>query len=187
LLQTLGIQVKNPSRKQNANEKMLAGKRLLVVDDNMVNRRVASSMLQRYGATVVTVNGGKQAIDAVKNQEDGQHFDIILMDIQMPEMDGYEATRLIRRWEVDVCEHCRALEKIEYDYEEIKECSHHRIPIVAVTADVMKGTHEMCFSAGMDDYIPKPLDQKQLQLLLERFLECRLVNFPGSAPGSSAK
>ncbi|XP_024403116.1 probable histidine kinase 6 isoform X1 [Physcomitrium patens] len=181
LLQTLGMQVTNLSRKQNANAEMLTGKCLLVVDDNMVNSTVASSMLQRYGATVVTVNGGNQAIIAVKQQESDKQFDMILMDIQMPEMDGYEATRLIRKWEVDKCEQCRALEKIEYDYGEPKECPHHRIPIVAVTADVMKGTHEMCFSAGMDDYIPKPLDQRQLQLLLERFLEHRLVNTPGSS------
>lgn len=70
-------------------------------------------------------------------------------------MDGYEATQLIRRWEVEKCEQCRVLEKIEFEFMELKECSHHRIPIVAVTADVMKGTHELCFSAGMDDYIPK--------------------------------
>lgn len=88
LLQSLGLQVTNPSRKQNANEKMLAGKRLLVVDDNMVNRRVASSMLQRYSAMVDTVNGGKQAIAAVKKREDDEQFDMILMDIQMPEVQS---------------------------------------------------------------------------------------------------
>lgn len=86
LLQVLGMQVTNPSRKPNTNAEMLAGKRLLVVDDNMVNRRVASSMLQRYGATVVTVNGGNQAINAVKKQDSDKPFDMILMDIQMPEV-----------------------------------------------------------------------------------------------------
>lgn len=86
LLQILGMQVTNPSRKQNTNADMLAGKRLLVVDDNMVNRRVASSMLQRYGAHVVTVTGGQQAINAVKKQEPDKPFDMILMDIQMPEV-----------------------------------------------------------------------------------------------------
>ena len=86
LLQVLGLQVTNASRKPNTNAEMLAGKRLLVVDDNMVNRRVASSMLQRYGATVVTVNGGMQAINAVKNQDPDRPYDMILMDIQMPEV-----------------------------------------------------------------------------------------------------
>jgi histidine kinase 2/3/4 (cytokinin receptor) len=86
LLQVLGMQVNNPSRKANTNAEMLAGRRLLVVDDNMVNRRVASSMLQRYGATVVTVNGGNQAINAVKKQDPDKPFDMILMDIQMPEV-----------------------------------------------------------------------------------------------------
>jgi len=65
---------------------MLAGKRLLVVDDNMVNRRVASSMLKRYGAEVENVNGGNQAINAVKKRDDDTQFDMILMDIQMPEV-----------------------------------------------------------------------------------------------------
>jgi histidine kinase 2/3/4 (cytokinin receptor) len=86
LVQSLGMQVTNPSRKQNTNAEMLSGKRLLVVDDNMVNRRVASSMLQRYGATVVTVNGGNQAISAVKDQQPDKKLDMILMDIQMPEV-----------------------------------------------------------------------------------------------------
>jgi len=86
LLQILGLQVTHLARKPNTNADLLAGQRLLVVDDNLVNRRVASSMLQRYGATVETVEGGKQAIKAVKRQAtaaEGQ-FDIILMDIQMP-------------------------------------------------------------------------------------------------------
>lgn len=89
LLRVLGMQVINPSRKANTNAEMLAGKWLLVVDDNMVNRRVASSMLQRYGATVVTVNGGNQAINAVKKQDPEKPFDMILMDIQMPEVQSY--------------------------------------------------------------------------------------------------
>lgn len=95
LLQILGMRVTNLSRKPNTNADMLAGKRLLVVDDNMVNRRVASSMLQRYGASVVTVNGGKQAIHAVKEQPPDKPFDMILMDIQMPEVRPSTSTIIL--------------------------------------------------------------------------------------------
>ncbi|KAG0604865.1 hypothetical protein M758_9G014700 [Ceratodon purpureus] len=181
LLQAFGVRKKMPTKKVNANPSLLAGKRLLVVDDNMVNRRVATSMLARYGATVVAVNGGPEAITAVRSQKPNEAYDLVLMDIQMPEMDGYEATRQIRKWEMEVCEQCS--EEIEALIDDdhpldselrILKCPHHHLPIVAVTADVMKGTHELCVEAGMDDYISKPLDQKQLYLLLEHFVEGEL-------------
>jgi histidine kinase 2/3/4 (cytokinin receptor) len=149
----------------------------------MVNRRVATSMLLQYGATVMAVNGGAEAISAVRNQQPGKEFDLILMDIQMPEMDGYEATRQIRKWQVEQCNKCATNVQLGSSKNLAKgngECDHFRLPIVAVTADVLKGTHELCYNAGMDDYITKPLDQKQLHLLLERFLRNNLINAPGN-------
>jgi len=118
----------------------------------------------------------------VRNQEAGKELDLVLMDIQMPEMDGYEATRQIRKWEVEKCDKCGEgeFQSSHVLAETNIECKHNRLPIVAVTADVMKETHELCYTAGMDDYITKPLDQKQLHLLLERFLSNDLMNAPGS-------
>ncbi|KAG0600992.1 hypothetical protein M758_11G076100 [Ceratodon purpureus] len=170
LLDAVGVPARAPMKRTNANANMLSGRKLLVVDDNMVNRRVASSMLSRYGATVTTANGGVEAVTAIKNQREGEEFDMILMDIQMPEMDGWEATRQIRQWELENCILCRNSSE---DF-----CPHKRLPIVAVTADVVVKTRSMCFSSGMDDYITKPLDQKQLHALLERFLKKDLVNAP---------
>ncbi|KAG0608428.1 hypothetical protein M758_8G105000 [Ceratodon purpureus] len=86
LLETVGVPARAPMKKPNANANMLSGRKLLVVDDNMVNRRVASSMLSRYGAIVTSVDGGGEAVNAVKNQKEGEEFDLILMDIQMPEV-----------------------------------------------------------------------------------------------------
>jgi histidine kinase 2/3/4 (cytokinin receptor) len=180
LLQPVGV---SERKRGPNNKKLMSGKRLLVVDDNMVNRRVATSMLSQYGATVMAVNGGAEAISAVRNQEAGKEFDLILMDIQMPEMDGYEATRQIRKWEVERCNKCATNARLGPSENLAKgngECDHFHLPIVAVTADVLKGTHELCYNVGMDDYITKPLDQKQLHLLLERFLRSNLINAPGN-------
>lgn len=179
LLEALGVRTVTPTTKVAPNPKLLVGKRLLVVDDNMVNRRVATSMLARYGATVAAVNGGMEAINAIRDQKVDEAFDLVLMDIQMPEMDGYEATRRIRTWEIEVCEQCSE-DRIASELELLK-CSHYHLPIVAVTADVTKETHELCFDAGMDDYISKPLDQKQLYSLLEHFVQGELQGQPKRA------
>ncbi|KAH8941449.1 hypothetical protein BDL97_14G039900 [Sphagnum fallax] len=168
LLQAVGAQLQTIVKKVNS--KMLAGKHILVVDDNLVNRRVASLMLSQYGASICSVPSGPEAISTLKKQE--QKVDLVLMDIQMPGMDGYETTRHIRQWELESCKECFIPDASNIlSWRDGSGCQHCRIPIVAVTADVMKGTHDLCFEAGMDHYISKPLDQRQLRLVLERFLK----------------
>ncbi|CAM6095245.1 unnamed protein product [Calypogeia fissa] len=197
LLMAFGIGLKSPPKAVTGNPKMLEGKTILVVDDNLVNRKVARAMLVRYGATVECVNGGPEAIAAVKAKAEDVQYDLVLMDIQMPKMDGYQATRRIRQWEYYSCQKCRRNWSIsmptstdsfrmstdqnsqEYD---LLECPHDRLPVVAVTADAMTGTLDLCLKAGMDDYMSKPLDQKQLQALLERFLNKDLIRQEATKP-----
>jgi signal transduction histidine kinase/DNA-binding response OmpR family regulator len=105
--------------------------RILLAEDNAVNQRVASALLERRGHTVVCAANGKEAV----NQFDA-NFDLVLMDIQMPEMGGFEATAVIRRME---------------------EAMNIRVPIVALTARAMKGDREQCIAAGMDSYLSKPI------------------------------
>ena len=100
--------------------------------------------LEKLGYEAVVVNNGREAVDA---WQAGQ-FDLILMDCQMPLMDGYAATQEIRR----------------------REAGAGRIPIVALTAHAMKGADQECFAAGMDDYLSKPIDREQLQACLQRHL-----------------
>lgn len=107
--------------------------RILIVEDNMVNRKVAYFMLDKKGHDVSAVENGQEALTALENKI----FDLILMDIQMPVMDGFEATEAIRKKEETTGEH---------------------IPIIAMTAHAMKGDRERCLEMGMDDYISKPLN-----------------------------
>lgn len=119
---------------------------ILVVDDNVVNQKVAGRMVEHLGHKVVIVSSGAAALE--RTQE--QHFDVILMDVQMPEMDGYEATRLIRN-----------------------QLNGHsnRSMIIALTAHALEGDRARCIEAGMDDYLSKPIRQAALKELLFRCSE----------------
>jgi CheY-like chemotaxis protein len=110
--------------------------RVLVVEDNRLNQLVALGQLQRLGHESVVAASGVEAVAAVE----GGGFDIVLMDIQMPDMDGYEATRRIRQLPGPAS----------------------RVPVVAVTAHALPGEREKCLAAGMNDYLPKPVSLDQI-------------------------
>ncbi|HLT19788.1 MAG TPA: response regulator, partial [Thermomicrobiales bacterium] len=117
-------------------ERKSAPLRILVADDNPVNCRIAVLMLEKAGHRVDVVNGGAEAIEAVR----GKAYDVVLMDVQMPGIDGLEATRRIRALPV----------------------AHAGVPVIAITANALQGDDQRCFEAGMDDYITKPIDRARL-------------------------
>ena len=124
----------------------VAGKSLLLVEDNRINQEVATGLLEDLSCYVQIASNGLEAIDLLKHGG----FDLVLMDCQMPEMDGYEATQAIRRG--------------------LAGAKYANIPIVAMTANAMKGDREKCLEAGMNDYIAKPIDYKKLELALAKWL-----------------
>ncbi len=145
--------------------KHLKGYKILLVEDNLTNQQVAKAILQTAGIDVTIAANGKEAVQAV---DDGT-FDAVLMDIQMPVMNGYEATRLIRGLP-----------------------GRGKLPIIAMTAHALKGDEEKCLEAGMDGYIAKPVNQERLFHTLWRFLRSHRPKTdtaiadrpsePGSAP-----
>ncbi len=133
--------------------------RILVAEDSLVNQKLAAAFLEKLGHTVVLARNGKEAIGAWVSQE----FDLVLMDVEMPEMDGFEATAVIRTQERQKGTH---------------------IPIIAMTAHAMKGDRERCVDAGMDDYIAKPI---RLQQLAEKLRPvCAALGRPSAEPHSAA-
>ena len=130
---------------------------ILLAEDNAVNQRLAMRLLEKEGHTVVVVNDGRQALAAFESEA----FDLILMDVQMPEMNGYEVTAAIREKERAAGTH---------------------ISIVAMTAHAMKGDRERCLDAGMDGYVSKPIKSAQLLQAIEEVISLRSVNETRAAP-----
>ena len=129
--------------------------RVLLAEDNPVNREVALSLLEELGCEVDMVEDGEQALQAVQ----AKNYQLILMDCHMPKLDGFEATDLIRKHEAET--DCR------------------RVPVIALTADVIAGVQEKCRAAGMDDYLSKPYNQEQLAQVMQRWLP---IELPSPAP-----
>jgi CheY-like chemotaxis protein len=117
---------------------------ILLAEDNPINQKVAKLLLQKMGHSVVVTATGLEALEVSA----GENFDLVLMDLQMPQMNGYDAARAIRQRE---------------------EGSSRHTPIVALTAHAMKGDRELCLEAGMDDYLPKPIHPGALRAALLRW------------------
>ena len=126
--------------------------RILLVEDNVINQKLALRLLEKMGYRADVASNGKEGVEAVETN----FYDLVLMDMQMPEMDGIQATKAIRM------------------YEEQHSARSEHIPIVAMTANAMKGDRERCIEAGMDDYLSKPIRPQILQEVIKKYL-CEVV------------
>ncbi len=125
----------------------LTGCRVLMVEDQLINQMVLREILERVGVEVTTANNGREALTVMTCH--ANRFDLVLMDIHMPELDGYEATRILRQeWSAD------------------------QLPIIAVTTDALKEDRQHCLQVGMNDHLAKPVAQDQLYGCLLKWLKC---------------
>ncbi|MFZ0931919.1 MAG: response regulator [Syntrophobacteraceae bacterium] len=142
----------------------LAGARILLAEDNLINQKVAECMLGNFGCKVTVAQNGREAVRFLESET----FDMILMDCQMPEMDGYEATKVIRM------------------HEQGKNGGAEHIPIIALTANAMSGDRSLCVSAGMDDYMSKPFTPKHLRKMVTKWLPASALQ-EREGPGSGSE
>jgi signal transduction histidine kinase/DNA-binding response OmpR family regulator len=141
-------------------EQVAPPQKILLTEDNPVNQQLAIRLLQKMGHTVVLANHGREALDLLEKQ----NFDMVLMDIQMPEMDGFATTAAVREQERTTGKH---------------------LPIIAMTARAMKGDRESCLEAGMDDYISKPIHRKELNEVIVRNLARKPLVAVAAAPNGA--
>jgi signal transduction histidine kinase/DNA-binding response OmpR family regulator len=153
------------SRQPDATEERICG-RILVAEDNEVNQEVAVAVLQALGCEVEAVENGQLVVDRLENES----FDLVFMDCQMPTMDGFAATREVRKREAAARE---------------RGAEARRLPIIALTAHAMRGDRQECLAAGMDDYVTKPIRKDEIRELLRRWLTGSGGSATGSEQGAS--
>lgn len=154
--------------------------RILLVEDNPVNREVACGMLETFNCRIDTAENGREAVAAVE----GAEYSLVFMDCQMPEMDGFTATKLIRQREASLVKR-EAENEIGVTSDERRRTPH--VPIVALTAHAMQGDRELCLSAGMDDYLTKPFTLAQLEQVLTRWVSDKRAGGVAGAGAASAE
>jgi PAS domain S-box-containing protein len=142
--------------------------RILLVEDNAINQEVALGILEDIGFSADIANDGIEAVRAIAQAEKHQPYQLVLMDCQMPHMDGYEATRAIR----GTLENPQAF---DFDSRKLDKIllNNHQIPIIAMTANAMKGDKELYLQAGMNDYLSKPINPDELEHILQHWLPDR--------------
>ncbi len=147
LISALKKHQSNTIEDDETHKKTLSNKNILLAEDNPVSSQIISAMLKKLGTQVTCVQNGQQALEALRRKK----YDLIFMDCEMPLMNGYEATRFLRRWE--------------------KESDRPHLTVVALTAHIMDEYKEKSFSAGMDDFLPKPVDMEKLKATLLKHLD----------------
>ncbi len=150
------VNAKVTSEKKNEVEKPVVAKseviKILLAEDQLINRKIVIGLLKKYNCEIEVAENGAIAVDKYKQKD----YDVVLMDVQMSQMDGYEATRQIRRLEKDTGKH---------------------IPIIAMTAHAMNGDREKCLASGMDHYITKPIDVKEVVRSINSYLQKKCNSF----------
>jgi CheY-like chemotaxis protein/HPt (histidine-containing phosphotransfer) domain-containing protein len=176
IMQALGKEVQDVTHVRRKKErrpddlKAIQGARVLLVEDNEINQQVAKEILEGAGLVVTIANDGREGVDLVQSSE----FEAVLMDIQMPVMDGYEATRKIREWEQEI--RGQRTEDRSQKAEDRVQASNLQppsssLPIIAMTAHAMAGDEQKSIEAGMNGHVTKPIDPDQLFATLQKWIK----------------